>query len=100
MSERTLLFQPGSAVPTPVAGLLRVWGGAAVLVLFLVFGVVVHLTDSVTFAAVISSVVVLGLTTAASSYVRYHLTDMVARFEHEAVMQRRADLALRNLHVE
>jgi hypothetical protein len=87
-------------VPAPVASLLRVWGGSALLVLFLVFGVVVHVTDNVTFSALISSVVVLGLTAVASTYVRHRLHEVVAQFEREAVRQRRADLALRSLHVE
>ena len=103
MSERALaVHRIGEPGPLPslrsVATLLRCWAPATVATLVLTFCALLYVSPDASRAAVVASVVVLALAATASSYVRSSLADFAQQAEQEALVQRRADLRLRQLN--
>ena len=104
MSDRAVAFQGvGEPVPQPlrsVVTLLRLWAPATVATLVLAFGVLLFVAPDAPRAAVVASIMVLALVTVASSYVRSSLAELLRQAEREVVVQRRAELQLRQLHAD
>jgi hypothetical protein len=104
MSERPTaalrVDELGSPSLPSVVTLLRLWGPATVATLFLTFAALLFVAPDAPRAAVVASLVVLALAAIVSSYVRRSLADLVGQAEREMVVQRRADLQIRQLHAE